>query len=206
MASSPAARRLSSTPSSKHSQLTGFPRRIKDAAADVHNCVQKWEKLKNQGFKIVSDIANLKISQRTEQEESCYPAGLHEWCTNLRSTYSDMTILADKLKTISRQLEKVSEIHANSSDILFLSWPTDKFQSVAEEISGMYSQELEAKRLIAENIAHIDWLEDGVMREAESSRDLLMAYVACWLHEPYINEETRTMLLEELLLETGHQK
>lgn len=117
-----------------------------------------------------------------------------------------MSLLNDKLRTVSKQMEKVSEIYRDSSEVLFLSWTTDKFHSVAAEISGMYSQELEAKRHITENLAHIDWLENGGMREAETSRDLLMTYVACWLHEPYINEDTRTVLLEELLLETGHQK
>lgn len=48
----------------RHGELTGFPRKIKDAMADVHNLIQKWEKLKNIGLNVLSDLANLKISKR----------------------------------------------------------------------------------------------------------------------------------------------
>lgn len=68
----------------------------------------------------------------------------------------------------------------------------------------MYKSEADAKLLIVESVAHIDFLPGGGLRDPEDSRDILMTYVASWLHEPYINEDARDLLLKELLLETGH--
>lgn len=70
----------------------------------------------------------------------------------------------------------------------------------------MYQEELKAKLAIVEDIAHVDYIHGyfSMLRSPESSRDILMAYVACWLHEPCIDEDARAILLEELLLETGH--
>lgn len=63
--SSQKQRRKSSTP--KQGQLTGLARKISDGVADIYNSIQKWETLKNQGFNIVTDIANCKIEKRCVQ-------------------------------------------------------------------------------------------------------------------------------------------
>lgn len=198
--------RRSSIGTPRHGQLTGFPRRIKDNVADIFNLVQKWKKLNSDGFNILTDVCNLKIASRDSDEASCYPDGLEELCSKLTGVYGQMKTISEKMYTISLQLQKIEDIHSESpNDIFFLSWPVSKFSKSVDEIVKMHKDEIETKRLITESAAHIDLLENGFVRSAESSRNILMTYISCWLHEPDINEQTRTLLLEELLLETGHK-
>nr|XP_039271083.1 cyclin-dependent kinase 2-interacting protein-like [Styela clava] len=198
-------RRTSTTP--KHGQLTGFPRRIKDCVADIHNAIQKWESSKNKGFNLVSDIANLKIASRAYDEASCYPNGLENMCSNLKIIYDNMENLCIKMNKITVQLQKIAKLNSqSSSDIYFMTWPASNLFETVKQISDMHKEELEAKKAIVESIAHVDLMSNGEIRDTDSSRDILMTYVACWLHEPFINEETRTIMMEELLLETGHHQ
>lgn len=196
-------RKLSSTP--QHGQLTGFQRRIKDSAADLYNSVQKWENLKKQGFNVVSGIANLKIASRGTDEKSCYPNGLEKLCTDLKAIYENMEDLCRKMNKITEQFNKIAGMKSqSSSEVYFMTWATSKFFETAKDLFNMHNEELRAKKAIVEDIAHVDLMSNGDIRDVETSRDILMTYVACWLHEPYINENIRTILLEELLLETGH--
>lgn len=67
--------------------------------------------------------------------------------------------------------------------------------TVAEVSSGLYEaykQELDLKRTILRELAHT------------ANADLCMVYLSCWLYQPYIQDNTR-LLLESLLMETGHR-
>lgn len=57
----------------------------------------------------------------------------------------------------------------------------------------MYSMELKLKQTIVQEIAHT------------TDRDLLMVYLSSWLYQPYV-ENSSTILLESMLLETGHRQ
>lgn len=41
--------------------LTGVPRRIRDAAADLHNSIQQWNKLHISGLEILQKIKDTKM-------------------------------------------------------------------------------------------------------------------------------------------------
>ena len=63
----------------------------------------------------------------------------------------------------------------------------------SRKLSEMYAEEIKLKQTVMENIAH------------SVDRDLLMFYSACWVHQPYIDNEAR-ILLEAMLFETGHRQ
>ncbi|KAG2457630.1 CINP protein, partial [Polypterus senegalus] len=67
---------------------------------------------------------------------------------------------------------------------------------IADEVSSKlvdrYRQELSLKKTISEEIAHT------------SDQDLMMTYLSAWLYQPYVEEDTK-LLLESMLLETGHR-
>lgn len=56
----------------------------------------------------------------------------------------------------------------------------------------MYRKELLLKRTITEELAHA------------ADRDLTLSYLSMWLHQPYVETDSR-LLLESMLLETGHR-
>ncbi|KAJ6661933.1 hypothetical protein lerEdw1_013104 [Lerista edwardsae] len=64
---------------------------------------------------------------------------------------------------------------------------------VSVKLLQMYSMELKLKQTIVQEIAHT------------TDRDLLMVYLSSWLYQPYI-ENSSTILLESMLLETGHRQ
>ncbi len=60
------------------------------------------------------------------------------------------------------------------------------------KLSDMYCQEVDFKKTVVENVAH------------SPDRNLLMFYTASWLHQPYIDSDSK-LLLGGMLCETGHR-
>ncbi|XP_078001112.1 cyclin-dependent kinase 2-interacting protein-like isoform X2 [Glandiceps talaboti] len=204
--------------SPKPTALTGSSRKIKDHCADWHNYINKWETLNDQGFGVVSKIANCKIqAQSNESTEKTVnvitgsrdvnssddaghkmPVELEEFCTQLETVYNSLAKLVKKMETICTNFKGVCnlELHQNngswSEDPLFQTWPTKLFYDASCELLSMYQKELPVKQTILQEIAHT------------VDRDLLMFYVATWLHQPYIEDKSKT-LLESMLVETGHR-
>lgn len=56
----------------------------------------------------------------------------------------------------------------------------------------MYWKELLLKRTIVEELAHT------------VDHDLTLSYLSMWLHQPYVESDSK-LLLESMLLETGHR-
>lgn len=71
------------------------------------------------------------------------------------------------------------------------------FQTLSDEVSlklsEMYKKELQLKQTIVQDIAHC------------ADQDLMMVYLSSWLYQPYI-ENSSMLLLEAMLLETGHRQ
>lgn len=190
-------------------QLTGIPRKIRDGVADIYNCIQKWETLKNKGFNIATNIANLKIEKRRNDERSCYPDGLDALCHDFKVVVDDMQQLQTKMCAVNDQFEKIARMSSvSSSEVFFISWRPRRFANSSNILIRMYQQEMKAKLTIVESIAHVDFIQGyfSGLRSPESARNILMTYVASWLHEPCINEDVRDVTLEEMLLETGHHQ
>lgn len=75
---------------------------------------------------------------------------------------------------------------------LFHTWPTAYFYEVSRKLSDMYQKELLLKRTVIEELAHT------------MDHDLTLSYLSMWLHQPYVETNSK-LLLESMLLETGHR-
>ncbi len=63
---------------------------------------------------------------------------------------------------------------------------------VSSKLYESYKQELALKKTILQELAHT------------ANADLSMVYLSSWLYQPYL-EDSGKLLLESLLLETGHR-
>ncbi|XP_006815615.1 cyclin-dependent kinase 2-interacting protein-like [Saccoglossus kowalevskii] len=200
--------------SPKPTSLTGSSRKIKDHCADWHNYINKWQILNEQGFGITSKISNCKLqAQSGEAAETAVisadtdndgtstnkmPPEMQEHCEQLHSIYSSMAKLVKKMETICKNFRGICDLEGHKKDgdwseePLFQMWSTEQFYEASCTMLSMYSTELEVKHTILEEIAHCD------------ERDLLLFYNSTWLHQPYIEEKSK-LLLESMLLETGHR-
>lgn len=102
-----------------------------------------------------------------------------------------MSSLTSSLKGVC-DLEWHQNNQAWSAEPLFQTWQTNRFHEVSEELLLMYQKEFKLKDELYQNIAHT------------TDRNVMMFYTSAWLHEPYI-EDNKTLLLESMLLETGHR-
>ena len=205
-------------------QLTGIPRQIKDSVADLYNNVQQWIKLNAIGFEQLTKLSDIKLALIGPSSEFCkvyegkesmyrYSDDLDKICHDLVFTFKKMEIIASELTAIVLKFQKLSELAVfnsnlgnDSNEIPFLTWPIQRFIVYAKDIAEMFNKELSVKKCIVESAAHVDHkqLSEDVETVREKSRDILMTYSSCWLHEPYINEGIKDTLIEELLYETGH--
>uniref|UniRef100_A0A8C9DTA0 Cyclin dependent kinase 2 interacting protein n=1 Tax=Prolemur simus TaxID=1328070 RepID=A0A8C9DTA0_PROSS len=195
--------------------LSVSARKIKDNAADWHNLILKWETLNDAGFTTANNIANLKISLLSkdkaqlesssptddENEEKMYPEYSEELemlCEELQATLAGLTKIQVKMEKLSSTTKGICELenyhHGEESKRLplFHTWPTTHFYEVSRKLSDMYRKELLLKRTVAEELAHC------------SDHDLTLSYLSMWLHQPYVESDSK-LHLESMLLETGHR-
>ncbi|XP_075388187.1 cyclin-dependent kinase 2-interacting protein isoform X1 [Tenrec ecaudatus] len=189
-------------------------RKLKDNAADWHNLILKWESLSGAGFTTASSIANLKMSSlskdKIELENSSLPSDtngqtypdynqeLETLCEQLQATLDGLTKVQVKMEKLASTTKGICDLenyhHGEEGQPppLFHTWPTAHFYTVSRQLCDMYGKELLLKRTIVEELAH------------SADRDLALSYLSMWLHEPYV-ERTSQLLLEGMLLETGHR-
>ncbi|XP_058596316.1 cyclin-dependent kinase 2-interacting protein isoform X1 [Neofelis nebulosa] len=195
--------------------LSVSARKIKDNAADWHNLILKWENLNDTGFATANNIANLKISlwseDKTELQSSSpacgenagrtlpeYSKELEMLCEELQTTFNALAKIQTKMEKLSSTTKGICELenyhygHERQRPPLFHTWPTAQFYEVSRKLSDMYRKELLLKRTITEELAHA------------ADRDLTLSYLSMWLHQPYVETDSR-LLLESMLLETGHR-
>ncbi|XP_025967101.1 cyclin-dependent kinase 2-interacting protein isoform X2 [Dromaius novaehollandiae] len=197
--------------------LSVSARKIKDNAADWHNLMMKWERLNDDGFTTANKIVNMKISEHfrfqdnkleiacdssaTESEKPSpkYNEELDSCCAELLETLKHMTKIQLKMEKLSLTTKGICDLETfhhgagNCTAPLFHTWPTPYFYEVSLKLSEMYKKELQLKQTIVQDIAH------------SADQDLLMVYLSSWLYQPYI-ENSSKLLLESMLLETGHRQ
>uniref|UniRef100_H3A9L2 Cyclin dependent kinase 2 interacting protein n=1 Tax=Latimeria chalumnae TaxID=7897 RepID=H3A9L2_LATCH len=189
--------------------------KIKDSAADWHNFTLKWENWNESGFTVANKIVNIKLSRQTESDkklemeydgvnlnlkpkQSDYNKELEGCCNELISTLENMAKLELKMQKLTSTIKGICDLEAyhhgkmGSEVPLFHTWVTTYFYEVSSKLSEMFKKELQLKQTIVQEIAHTD------------DRDLMMVYLSSWLYQPYI-EENYKLLLESMLLETGHR-
>ncbi|XP_018544317.1 cyclin-dependent kinase 2-interacting protein [Lates calcarifer] len=202
----------------KCSAVTGSARKIKDNAADWHNLMLKWEKLNEDGFNIAANIVNIRLSQRNQQEpvdESSSPpssyspssppsdaaggaAELRDECCKLQDIIDKMVVVVTKMERLMTSQQGIQDLEEfqfgpeGRKFPLFHTWNTNQFELSSGVLWEAFSQELKLKQTVLQELAHT------------STSDLCMVYLSCWLHQPFIPNQTR-LTLEALLLETGHR-
>ncbi|XP_057587195.1 cyclin-dependent kinase 2-interacting protein isoform X1 [Hippopotamus amphibius kiboko] len=195
--------------------LSVSARKIKDNAADWHNLILKWETLSDRGFATANNIANMKISllskdkielessslasdENADKEHPEYSRELEMLCEELQATLDGLTKIQMKMEKLSSTTKGVCELEdyhyreERKRPPLFHTWPTAYFYEISRKLSDMYGRELRLKRTVVEQLAHT------------ADRDLALSYLSMWLHQPYVEGDSR-LLLESMLLETGHR-
>ncbi|XP_027427860.1 cyclin-dependent kinase 2-interacting protein isoform X1 [Zalophus californianus] len=194
--------------------LSVSARKIKDNAADWHNLILKWEALNDTGFATANNIANLKTRLWSEDgtELQSSPASgedvhktLPEYSKELETLCEELQTTFDALAKIQMKMEKLSSTTKGVCELenyhcgdgrhrppLFHTWPTAHFYEVSRKLSDMYQKELLLKRTVIEELAHT------------TDHDLTLSYLSMWLHQPYVETNSK-LLLESMLLETGHR-
>ncbi|XP_045633148.1 cyclin-dependent kinase 2-interacting protein isoform X5 [Ursus americanus] len=195
--------------------LSVSARKIKDNAADWHNLILKWETLNDTGFATANSIANLKIRLCSEDETELqgsspasregadktlpeYSKELEMLCEELQTTFDALAKIQMKMEKLSSTTKGVCELEnyrcadGRPQPPLFHTWPTTHFYEVSRKLSDMYRKELLLKRTVTEELAHA------------ADRDLALSYLSMWLHQPYVETDSK-LLLESMLLETGHR-
>ncbi|PNF17813.1 hypothetical protein B7P43_G05806 [Cryptotermes secundus] len=179
--------------------LTGNARRVRDLAADLYNLIQEWNAQHLLGVQILNIITSMKlpvlIEGGAEGSSQIYPEGLQEQCEQLNEVVQTMNEIVGQLRAVTQQmysvgkLEKLQNINKTP---LFLTWSSDRYGQVSEEVYEAYALELRAKNRVKNNIAHC------------STKAAIMYHVATWVHQPYIDTNV-DLLVESLLHETGHR-
>ncbi|XP_047394970.1 cyclin-dependent kinase 2-interacting protein [Sciurus carolinensis] len=195
--------------------LSVSARKIKDNAADWHNLILKWETLSDAGFTTANNIANLKISLLSKDkielnssspassgnEEKMHPhydKELEVLCEELQATLDGLTKILVKMEKLSSTTKGICELEnyhygeESERPPLFHTWPTTHFYEVSHQLADMYRQELLLKRTVGAELAHT------------ADRDLTLSYLSMWLHQPYVESDSK-LHLESMLLETGHR-
>ncbi|KAF3830847.1 hypothetical protein GH733_002085 [Mirounga leonina] len=185
--------------SGKLEETKGSARKIKDNAADWHNLILKWEALNDTGFATANNIANLKTRLWSEDaaELQSSPASGEDADKTLPEYSKELETLCEELQTTFDALGvcELENYHCGDGrhrPPLFHTWPTAHFYEVSRQLSDMYQKELLLKRTVIEELVHT------------TDHDLTLSYLSMWLHQPFV-ETNGKLLLESMLLETGHR-
>ncbi|XP_059155032.1 cyclin-dependent kinase 2-interacting protein-like [Physella acuta] len=196
----------SPVPQVKHhaaGNLTGELRKVKDLAADYHNLTMKWNNLNSQGMDIITKIANIKIDKVFNVEKdpdsethTDLPLELNPLCDALSDIVDAMSRVESKLEHKAKIAEGLLSLQkyqrsASSSPVLFSTMTLEDVVNTVKEIHQYFGQELKLKRELCRQLAHA------------GSRDVMMFYSTCWLHQPYLQAGWEDQL-QALLSETGH--
>ncbi|XP_076833638.1 cyclin-dependent kinase 2-interacting protein isoform X2 [Brachyhypopomus gauderio] len=200
--------------SARKGNLTGSARKLKDNAADWHNLILKWDRLNDEGSSVATKIVNFKINKESVKENdvlmegnhlSVSPSSMHQNSQELQAECTKLQDVVDKMAHILSKMEKIVSAEKGICELekfqygakgrpapLFLTWSTQQFAEVSSRLYDAYEQELALKRFILRELAHT------------TNTDLSMVYLSSWLYQPYIEDSTK-LLLESLLMETGHR-
>ncbi|XP_051806793.1 cyclin-dependent kinase 2-interacting protein isoform X2 [Acanthochromis polyacanthus] len=172
----------------------------------------RWERLNDDGFKAATNIVNLRRSQSdrllvdesssssssSASQQTAAAAELQDECIKLQEVVDKMVAVVTKMERLVtsqrgiRDLEEFQFGPEGRKIPLFHSWSSKQLEESCHFLFAAYSQELQLKRTILQEVAHT------------ATSDLCLVYLSCWLHQPFIPPHSR-LTLEALLLETGHR-
>nr|XP_036847582.1 cyclin-dependent kinase 2-interacting protein isoform X4 [Manis javanica]XP_036847583.1 cyclin-dependent kinase 2-interacting protein isoform X4 [Manis javanica]XP_036847584.1 cyclin-dependent kinase 2-interacting protein isoform X4 [Manis javanica] len=145
-----------------------------------------------------SESSSQAFSENAEKMPPGYCKELEKLCEELQTTFDGLTKIQVKMEKLSSTTKGICELEnyhygeEKKRPPLFHTWPTAHFWEVSSRLADMYRKELLLKHAITEELAHT------------ADSDLALCYLSMWLHQPYVESDSR-LLLEGMLLETGHR-
>lgn len=178
--------------------FTGNSQRIYDLVGDLQGSVNQWNLLISSGSMVITNISRLKIKDwESDRGEKNSADQLQSLCDQLTSVLNELEAVVTGMGKIEDQfiaLTKLEDFQKKGTDltsILFNSLPTSEFSKMVEQIKIAYSEELEIKKCIAENVAHC------------VTRDEMNFHGISWSHQTSITTTIKRKL-ESLVIETDH--
>ncbi|XP_023061437.1 cyclin-dependent kinase 2-interacting protein isoform X3 [Piliocolobus tephrosceles] len=148
--------------------------------------------------KIELDSSSPVLKENEEKVCLEYNEELEKLCEELQATLDGLTKIQVKMEKLSSTTKGICELEnyhygeESKRPPLFHTWPTAHFYEVSHRLLEMYRKELLLKRTVARELAHT------------GDPDLTLSYLSMWLHQPYVESDSR-LHLESMLLETGHR-
>uniref|UniRef100_A0A1D5Q7U3 Cyclin dependent kinase 2 interacting protein n=1 Tax=Macaca mulatta TaxID=9544 RepID=A0A1D5Q7U3_MACMU len=148
--------------------------------------------------KIELDSSSPALKENEEKVCLEYNEELEKLCEELQATLDGLTKIQVKMEKLSSTTMGICELEnyhygeETKRPPLFHTWPTTHFYEVSHKLLEMYRKELLLKRTVAKELAHT------------RDPDLTLSYLSMWLHQPYVESDSR-LHLESMLLETGHR-
>ena len=127
---------------SPQKNLTGFPRTVRDLAADVYNNIQMWNDLHIKGASVVKEIASIKADNPKD-----FPGNLECLINELYGLVQSLRPYKDSLVTFTAQMRALEKLQRNPEP-LFLSLDIHSLTNLVEKISEAYEAEFNVGALL----------------------------------------------------------
>lgn len=102
-----------------------------------------------------------------------------------------MATILEFLRVLTSQTKAIISLYKSEKPV-FLTWPVERFSQIFHEIYSAYVMEFKVKKKSIENIALCE------------KEEKFLLFIGSWMYQVYVNERTN-LLLESLLVETGHR-
>uniref|UniRef100_A0A5S6QSP5 Uncharacterized protein n=1 Tax=Trichuris muris TaxID=70415 RepID=A0A5S6QSP5_TRIMR len=160
-------------------------RKFKDLCALCYNSLREWQNVSRKAWPVLERFANERVAllednhkQNVLAEMSAEDESSFEL---LRSSVDKFAALIQQLLTISNYLNGLIELLTSRSEASSSDMAVTKVSKVAEVVSDVLSTlklDFECKRSIVSEIGAAD------------NKDLVITYLAMWLHEPCIPDSS----------------
>uniref|UniRef100_A0AAQ6A8Z7 Cyclin-dependent kinase 2 interacting protein n=1 Tax=Amphiprion ocellaris TaxID=80972 RepID=A0AAQ6A8Z7_AMPOC len=139
-----------------------------------------------------------EVHKSSSSQQAAAAAELQDKCIKLQEVVDKMVAVVMKMERLVTSQQGIQDLEEfqfgpeGRKIPLFHSWSSKQLEESCHFLLAAYSQELQLKRTILQEVAHT------------MTPDLCLVYLSCWLHQPFIPPHSR-LTLEALLLETGHR-
>ncbi|KHJ43960.1 hypothetical protein D918_06013 [Trichuris suis] len=160
-------------------------RKLKDLCALCHNALLEYQKVSQKAWPVLEQFANRRaalLEINCKQDKLAEMSTEDEWSFEyLRSCIDKLAALIQQLSTINAYMNGLSELvstrsEADSNEMALKE--LGKVVDTVEDVLSSLKQDFECKRAIVSEIGVTD------------SKDLVVTYLAMWLHEPCIPDSS----------------